>query len=120
MMLVAKIDGDSVYMYSLEALWNADGEITLEDTMALTEADFVPFNAINQNMTSLMDHVQRVNDADFSKPIILYSDGRVADGFHRVLHMNMHGITEVPVKRLYKDPAPTVILPLEKFMKKIS
>ena len=58
------------------------------------------------NMFELAFHVQRVMDADLSKPIILDWNGSVADGRHRIIKAIVEGETTIKAVRLLAKMTP--------------
>jgi hypothetical protein len=44
-------------------------------------------------------------------PIILFSDGQVLDGMHRIAKAVLSGYATVPAQRLFCDPDPDWLLP---------
>jgi hypothetical protein len=62
----------------------------------------------------LVQHVQLINDADLSFPVILGSEGQLMDGMHRVARAVLDGRTSVsavqfdqPLEPDYRDVQPT-------------
>ena len=58
----------------------------------------------------VVSHVQRIQLADLSVPIILSADGHVMDGMHRVAKAWLLGHTEIPAVQFSQDPEPDQIL----------
>jgi hypothetical protein len=59
---------------------------------------------------AVVSHVQRIQQADLSIPIILSADGHVMDGMHRVAKAWLLGYTEVKAVQFSQDPEPDQIL----------
>jgi hypothetical protein len=55
---------------------------------------------------SMIEHMQLINEADPSLPIILSSDGRVMDGMHRVAKALLEGREEIEAVQFEQDPEP--------------
>jgi hypothetical protein len=55
---------------------------------------------------ALAGHVQLINNADYSFPIILAADGRVMDGRHRIVRVLLHGKLQVEAVQFERDPEP--------------
>lgn len=51
-------------------------------------------------------HCKRLDDSDLSYPIILDSQGHVADGWHRICKAVLEGKTTIKAIRLQKMPVP--------------
>lgn len=114
-----KKDGKLVRIYRVQRFWNAPGKIDIIKVPELTEEDFWPFNQEVHTQQSLGDHIRKINKVRFTKPIILYPDGRVADGFHRILRANTHGIAAINAKTLTFMPTPIKTLTVEEYLKSI-
>lgn len=54
-------------------------------------------------------HFLLMRDVDVRYPIILFSDGRVADGMHRACRALVEGKTHIKAVRFETDPAPDYI-----------
>jgi hypothetical protein len=59
---------------------------------------------------AVVSHVQRIQAADLSIPIILSADGHVMDGMHRVAKAWLLGHTEIQAVQFSQDPEPDQIL----------
>lgn len=55
---------------------------------------------------AILEHLQRIEQADLSDPIILSSDGFVVDGMHRVAKAHLLSLTSISAVRLAEYPAP--------------
>jgi len=58
---------------------------------------------------SIVEHVQLIDTADLSFPIIFSSEGRVMDGMHRVIKALLAGHTTIDAVRFTTDPEPEYI-----------
>ncbi|HEV2750642.1 MAG TPA: hypothetical protein VGV12_08980 [Gemmatimonadales bacterium] len=54
----------------------------------------------------LLEHMQLIEEADLSFPIILSSSGAVMDGMHRVAKAARQGRTEIEAVQFDEDPEP--------------
>jgi hypothetical protein len=57
-----------------------------------------------KSMNSFVSHVQKVNDADLSKPIILDDEGYVMDGRHRIAKALLDGVETIKFVRFEETP----------------
>jgi hypothetical protein len=55
------------------------------------------------------EHARLILDSDLAYPIILFSDGRVMDGMHRVCNALVQGLNEVEAVRFLVDPKPDYV-----------
>lgn len=63
-----------------------------------------PFD--DSNMIDLAYHCRKVNEADLKWPIILFPDGTVADGRHRIIKALMTGQPTIKAVRMTWWPQP--------------
>jgi hypothetical protein len=59
---------------------------------------------------AVVSHMQRIQEADLSIPIILSADGHVMDGMHRVAKAWLLGLTEIRAVQFLHDPEPNQIV----------
>jgi hypothetical protein len=59
---------------------------------------------------AVVSHLQRIQEANLSSPIILSADGHVMDGMHRVAKAWLLGLTEIQAVQFLQDPEPDQIL----------
>ncbi len=52
------------------------------------------------------EQARLILNSDLAHPIILFSDGRVMDGMHRVCKALIQGLSEIEVVRFPVDPEP--------------
>lgn len=57
-------------------------------------------------MRDLVMHMQAVNDADLSKPIIMSEDGDIMDGRHRVMKALLLNFNTIKAVRFDENPEP--------------
>jgi hypothetical protein len=66
-------------------------------------------NDAQQSWRSLVEHMQLIDAADLSFPIILAADGLIMDGRHRVAKALREGRDTIDAVRFPKDPEPDYI-----------
>ena len=57
-------------------------------------------------LRDMVMHINAVNDADLSYPIILDEDGEVMDGRHRIMKALVNGEKTIKAVRFDKNPMP--------------
>lgn len=94
-------------VWNVERLWRLAAELTPfdKDVDSFFEWDDWVWEE-DLTLLSFSKHVQRVLDADFSKPIILNADGGIMDGFHRVIKARLDGLTTVKAVQFAINPKP--------------
>lgn len=60
----------------------------------------------NLTLRELAGHMEAVNNADLSYPIILDEDGVVMDGRHRIIKCLLNDIETIKAVRFYENPEP--------------
>jgi hypothetical protein len=55
---------------------------------------------------AVLTHIQLMDEADLSFPIILAADGAVMDGMHRVAKAVREGRREITAVQFLEDPPP--------------
>jgi hypothetical protein len=60
----------------------------------------------HQNWRGMVMHIQLIEEADLSYPIILSADGAVMDGMHRVAKVLLQGGQTIEAVQFAEDPAP--------------
>ncbi len=55
---------------------------------------------------TMLEHIQLIEEADLSFPIILSSSGAVMDGMHRVAKAAREGRSEIEAVQFAEDPEP--------------
>ncbi len=65
----------------------------------------------NQKLTcrEIVDHARLILESDLAFPVILFSNGRVMDGMHRVGKALLQGLDHVQAVRFTADPKPDYI-----------
>lgn len=61
-------------------------------------------------LREMAGHVQAVNDADMSKPIIMNADGEILDGRHRIMRALVEGRETIKAVRFEDDPRPCEVM----------
>ena len=83
-------------------------QVPLSDIRELGE----PFSAEFDKPSTwrcIVEHIQLIDTADLSFPIILSSEGRVMDGMHRVIKALLADHTTIDAVRFTTDPDPDYI-----------
>ena len=62
-----------------------------------------------QTWRAMLEHLQLIDEADLSYPIILSRDGAVMDGMHRVIKALRQGATDIAAVQLEHDPEPDYV-----------
>lgn len=57
-------------------------------------------------LRDMVSHMQAVNNADLSKPIILDEDGVIMDGRHRIMKAMLSGVKTIKAVRFDENPLP--------------
>lgn len=57
-----------------------------------------------ETLADFIEHARRVESADLSKPIIVSSNGRIMDGYHRICKAAMQGLKSVKAVQFDSDP----------------
>ena len=58
------------------------------------------------SLRKMVMHMQAVNDADMSCPIILDEDGEILDGRHRIMKALLNGYETIKAVRFDENPSP--------------
>src|SRR5690242_11429112 len=84
--------------WHIETIWRAALNLPIQQ---------VPIDAIHEidedcwfggrpvTVRAVVDHAQRIADADLTVPVILASDGQVLDGMHRIAKALLRGRTSI-------------------------
>lgn len=101
--------GQDLYIWDVHHLLELTKNLTpktvlLADIQELNEAYWFP----DQYPTTqqIIEHVQLIQDADLSYPIILCAQGRVMDGMHRVAKASLLQHTEIFAVQFEQTPEP--------------
>ena len=60
----------------------------------------------NMTLREMCGHIESVNNADMSKPIILDEDGVIMDGRHRLMRAIIDGAETIKAVRFIENPRP--------------
>lgn len=84
-------------------------EIPLADIRELDEKYW--FDTVSDEPTcrKISEHAKLIREVDIRFPIILFSDGGVADGMHRVCRALMDGAPTIKAVRFTIDPEPDYV-----------
>ena len=101
------IDGKT--KYSCARLFHLAKDLPVFDLpLAALDLSSTPFDG--ENMMDLAYHARKIMDADLSYPIILFQDGVVADGRHRIIRALADGKATIKAVRLEHNPTPCGIV----------
>lgn len=81
--------------------------ILLSEIKELNEAYW--FSDIHPTTQQIIEHIELINAADLSYPIILCADGRVMDGMHRVAKAKLYHQTYISAVQFEQTPEPDFI-----------
>jgi len=81
-------------------------EVPLESITELDTQYWMGADGSSPTVRTLVRHMELVNGADLTHPVILGADGRVMDGMHRVAKSLLQGIPTVRVVQFVEQPAP--------------
>lgn len=93
-------DNGPTRFWRASTLWRASKDLPVKTIpiASLLEGDWVE--------EYRRDELDRVMASDLSYPIILSSDGRLMDGYHRVAHAVILGHTTIQAVQFETDPPP--------------
>jgi len=63
------------------------------------------------NVHDVLNHLTRIRNANLSVPIILRVDGKVMNGWHRIIRAMYEGKRYILAKQFVANPQPDFILP---------
>ena len=101
-------DGEQL-IYNVERLWElakslSPKQVLLEHIKELDEDCW--FGGKAPTLRQVGEHARRINNADFSHPILLNARGGLMDGGHRVVKAWLDGKTEIEAVQFATDPEP--------------
>lgn len=106
-------DGNPLKYWYIDTLIELSQKLpTIEvDIEELKELDRVAWygNNIHHGRLTIRDvvnHTKRIYNADTSIPIILTSEGKLLDGFHRLAKAYLTGLKKLPAKQFIINPEP--------------
>lgn len=97
---------DVHHLVALSAKLNVK-KILITDIQELNEAYWFP--DIHPTTLQIIEHIQLVNAADLSYPIILCAQGRVMDGMHRVAKAILLNQSHIQAVQFTQTPTPDFI-----------
>jgi len=99
--------------------WDIDRLIALSKEFPIIEIPLAEIKELDEEYWSkdgskltcrkIAEHVQLIQEVDTYFPIILFSDGEVADGMHRVCRLLLDGAPTVKAVRFTIDPEPDYV-----------
>lgn len=99
--------GDDTYIWDVHRLVELSQDfpihdVLLSDIKELNEAYWFP----NSHPTTqgIIEHIQLIQAADLSYPIILSADGRVMDGMHRVAKAKLQNLFTIKAVKFQLTP----------------
>ena len=94
--------------------WNVMRLVHLAKDLPVIQApiDLIALDTTYNNicMRDMVMHMQAVQDADITYPILLDENGFILDGRHRLMRAMLFGIAVIPVKRFDVNPTPCEIV----------
>lgn len=104
--------GDDTYIWDVHRLVKLSQnfkiqQIPVNDIQELNEAYWLPKSV--PTTQQIIEHLQLVNDADLSYPIILCASGRVMDGMHRVAKACISNQSHILAVQFEQTPKPDFI-----------
>lgn len=84
-------------------------EVLLSSIQELEEAYWFDMEGKPPTCKAVVEHAQLMRDVDITFPIVLFSDGRVADGMHRVCRAWMDGRNTIRAVQFSEDPTPDYV-----------
>ena len=104
--------GDNTYIWDVHRLVELTQDLSVKSVLLteiqeLHEAYWFPQGS--PTTQQIIEHIQLIQDADLSYPIILCIDGRVMDGMHRVAKAQLQKNTHIHAVRFKHMPEPDFI-----------
>lgn len=104
--------GEDIYIWDVHSLVALSEklnvkEILITDIQGLNEAYWFPDT--HPTTQQMIEHMQLVNAADLSYPIILCAEGRVMDGMHRIAKAILGHQTHILAVQFEHTPKPNFI-----------
>ena len=88
------------------ALPEFDYEVSLFDGY---DEDYWFGDRVKPTINKVIEHYNKIKNADYSYPIILSEDGLIMDGVHRIIRAHLEGQKTIRAVRFDKNPEPDVI-----------
>ncbi|HEY6293092.1 MAG TPA: hypothetical protein VI455_16190 [Terriglobia bacterium] len=83
--------------------------VPLSEIIELDEPHWANESARQLTCREIVGHARLMLDCDLAFPIILFKDGRVMDGMHRVCKALLNGLSEIEAVRFVEDPEPDYV-----------
>ncbi|EKD76735.1 MAG: hypothetical protein ACD_43C00009G0014 [uncultured bacterium] len=80
--------------------------VKLDDIKELDENFWYQGSDVKPTCRSIIDHLRLIHEADLKYPIILFKNGKVMDGMHRVAKALISGRKEISAVKFVEDPPP--------------
>lgn len=99
-------------------IWDVHHLVELTKTLVIKKVQLVDIQELNEaywfpdqypTTQQIIEHIQLVQDADLSYPIILCAEGRVMDGMHRVAKASLLKQTDILALQFEQTPLPDFI-----------
>lgn len=91
-----------------DSYWSIARLVTLSKELEVMEIPLKHMNVYyqydNLSLRDMVMHMNAVNDADLSYPIILDEDGEVMDGRHRIMKCLLNGYETIKAVRFDTNP----------------
>lgn len=96
-------------------IWDVHRLVDLSKDFPVVEVPLSQIQELQENYwfddksptcAAVAEHAKLIQEVDLRHPIILLSDGRVADGMHRVCRAWMDGHATIKAVRFTEDPPP--------------
>ena len=84
-------------------------QLNISEIAEIDEAHWYACEGDSPTCRSLLGHMQLIDKADLTYPIIIDPEGRVMDGMHRVCKAIREGLDTVPAVRFAALPEPDYI-----------
>ncbi len=104
--------GRETYIWDVHSLVTLSAKLNVKETLItdiqeLNEAYWFPDT--HPTTQQIIEHMQLVNAADLSYPIILCAEGRVMDGMHRIAKAILGHQTHIQAVQFEHTPKPDFI-----------
>ena len=95
--------------------WDVDRLVQLSSGLPLTRVPLTEIRELDEpcfgeeeppTWRSMIGHIELIEAADLSFPIILSAGGEVMDGMHRVAKAVLQGRPDIEAVRFTEDPSP--------------
>ncbi|MFM9889739.1 MAG: hypothetical protein ACKVOE_03710 [Rickettsiales bacterium] len=100
--------------------WDVDRLIMLSKAFPIIDVPLTKIKELDENYwfdadggeptcRAIAQHATLIQAVDLSFPVILLSNGRVADGMHRICRAWMEGLESIKAVRFASDPEPDYV-----------